>query len=66
MKERTEELRNCNTLLEAEIRSEEEECNLVKKKLLESDDKLQKLKTKFVDFCAYMQVNSIYYQYIFK
>lgn len=43
MKERTEELKNCCTFIEAEIKSEEEECSLVKRKLLESEDKMQKL-----------------------
>ena len=46
MKERTEELKSCCALLEAEIRSEEEEYSLVKRKHSESEDKMQKLISK--------------------
>ncbi|GBM77330.1 Coiled-coil domain-containing protein 39 [Araneus ventricosus] len=47
MKERTEELKHCNELLEAEIRTETDECGIVKKKLLESSDKAMKLQAKY-------------------
>ncbi|XP_055925607.1 coiled-coil domain-containing protein 39-like [Argiope bruennichi] len=47
MKERTEELKHCNELLEAEMRTETDECGVVKKRLLESDDKVMKLQTKY-------------------
>lgn len=46
MKERTEELKNCCIVIEAEIKSEEDEWSLVKRKLLESEDKMQKLISK--------------------
>lgn len=48
VKERTEELRNCNELIDVEIRSEEEECSLVKRKLQESNDKFEKLTSKYM------------------
>ncbi|GFS46468.1 coiled-coil domain-containing protein 39 [Trichonephila inaurata madagascariensis] len=47
MKERIEELKRCNELLEAEMRTEVDECGIVKKKLLESNDKIMKLQAKY-------------------
>ncbi|KAG8183190.1 hypothetical protein JTE90_016978 [Oedothorax gibbosus] len=47
MKERTEELKHCNDLLEAEIRTEGEEGSMVKRKLYECKDKAAKLRAKY-------------------
>ncbi|GIY14367.1 coiled-coil domain-containing protein 39 [Caerostris darwini] len=47
MKERTEELKHCSELLETELLTEEHECGIVKKKLLESNDRVTKLQTKY-------------------
>ncbi|KFM77069.1 Coiled-coil domain-containing protein 39, partial [Stegodyphus mimosarum] len=47
MKDRTEELKNCNDLLDAEIRTEEEERRMVKRRFQECDDKVLKLQSKY-------------------
>ncbi|GFT42056.1 coiled-coil domain-containing protein 39 [Nephila pilipes] len=47
MKERIEELKHCNELLETEMRTEADECGVVKKKLFETSDKAMKLQAKY-------------------
>ncbi|XP_054706534.1 coiled-coil domain-containing protein 39-like [Uloborus diversus] len=47
MKERIEELKSCTDVLDAEIRTEQDEDGTIKRKLHDCDDKVTKLQTKY-------------------
>ncbi|XP_015917276.2 coiled-coil domain-containing protein 39 isoform X1 [Parasteatoda tepidariorum] len=47
MNERVEELKRCNEIVDAEIRTEADECSILKRKYQESNDKAQKLQSKY-------------------